>query len=138
MSNTAELLLNVAKHMKYQLNQALAATGGTAQQFALMQAISRLTAAQGKPPIAAQLTDELDMDKPTVAAILTRLRKKELVRRNLSPTDHRAYQLTLTARGQAELNRDVQTADEVLRAFLAPLPPAQQAKLAALLQQLMK
>lgn len=68
--NTGYLIINIAKKLKYQLNQVLQEQGITIQQWAVLQQITKQAATM------TELAWQLDMDKPTVSGIVHRLTTK--------------------------------------------------------------
>lgn len=117
--NTAYLLMSISKKLRYELNIALQSINLTAQQFSILQMINQLSCHQDVN--AVDLVNHLDMDKPTVSGILSRLEKKGLIFRNPHPSDRRALIIILSKEGQLKLNGCILIADKVLSDFLAPL-----------------
>lgn len=77
---------------------ALAETGVTAAQAAVMHVISRTPGATQK-----QVADQLKQKEPAVTAMVGRLMEGGFLARAPSPTDGRAWALRLTTRGEAAL-----------------------------------
>ncbi len=117
--NVAYLLMSVSKKLKYDLNLALQTIEMTAQQFSVLQHIAQLSKYQAVSAI--NLAHHLDMDKPTISGILSRLEKKGLVLKESHPEDKRAYVLKLSEDGLLKLKDCTVIADRVLNEFLTPL-----------------
>lgn len=97
--------------------------------FTLPQARVLYELAKGETPTAAALTRELGMDKAHLSRLLSRLRARGLVASRVSPDHAKHRLLSLTAAGRrafASLERDT---NAQMQALLAPLAPAQQARL---------
>ena len=72
MENTGYLIMNSSKKLTYELNTTLRSGDLTAPQWAVIQQIHRFEE-KVTPITAKQLTKLLEMDKPTVSAIIKRL-----------------------------------------------------------------
>lgn len=131
MPDIGYLLINHAKRLKAAQNHALEASNITVSQWALLAALARVTTAT-----AAELAAALDMDKPTVSGIVSRLTTKGLIAQNPKPSDRRARVLSLTPQGQATYTHCAQVAKQTVAAYLTPLAAEQQHQLQALLTQL--
>lgn len=117
--NTAYLLMSVSKKLRYELNIALNTTDITAQQFSVLQHIHTLS--KNQEVNASILSHCLDMDKPTTSGIISRLEKKNLLKRETHPKDKRASIILLTPTGKEKLKACIVIADDVLLNFLTPL-----------------
>ncbi|MDH6365310.1 DNA-binding MarR family transcriptional regulator [Enterococcus sp. PF1-24] len=131
--NTAFLLLNTAKNLKYGLNRTLETYNITAQQWAVIQRLSQVA---NENITAQQLSQDLEMDKQTISEIVKRLESKQLLIREKNPNDRRAYQLKLSKIGIQALTQYQEVSQTVLEAFLSPLTAAEQAQLQKLLFKL--
>jgi DNA-binding MarR family transcriptional regulator/N-acetylglutamate synthase-like GNAT family acetyltransferase len=106
------------------LNEKLLGSGLTLPEVRLLYEL-----AQRDRPTASELGRELRLDPGYLSRLVDRLRRRNLIERKPSPTDHRQALLRLTRKGQetfASLNR--RSHDEI-SAMLAPLPPADQRRL---------
>lgn len=135
MENTGYLIMNSSKKLTYELNTTLRSGDLTAPQWAVIQQIHRFEE-KVTPITAKQLTKLLEMDKPTVSAIIKRLEQKTFVKRIQSSTDSRVYYLSLTPQGNQAYEFGKQISESVLSDFLAPLSEDNQQLLNQLLQQL--
>ncbi|MDT2736819.1 MarR family transcriptional regulator [Enterococcus pseudoavium] len=135
MENTGYLIMNSSKKLTYQLNTALREGELTAPQWAVIQQIRRFERTN-QTITANQLTKLLEMDKPTISAMIKRLEQKKFISRIQSPLDSRAYYLRLTVQGKQAYEFGKAISDEVLSSFLAPLSEAEQQRLNQLLEQL--
>lgn len=131
--NTGYLLMNVSKKLRYRLNQQLVQLDLTAQQWAVIQQLHQMA----HQAVSAQvLTERLDMDKPTISAIIKRLELKDILYRKKNTVDSRVYDLFLTAKGQTIFESARELSDVTLTEFLARLSETQQQELNQLLQKL--
>lgn len=131
MTDLGYTLIILTKQLKIALNRALAAHDVTITQWALIAGLHR-----NGPQTAAVLGAAVEMDKPTVSAVVQRLLAKDLITRKPKPGDMRAKVLTLTAAGEDAYVACAAIADAVVDDFLAPLAPAERAQLMALLTTL--
>ncbi|WDF83252.1 MarR family transcriptional regulator [Lacticaseibacillus pabuli] len=124
--------MSTSKKMKSALKRALSESGITISQWAVLAALSR----KERPVTAAELSVELDMDKPTVSGIVHRLIAKALVAEEASATDGRARDLVLTTAGVHTFQQCAAVAGMTSTWFLQPLSIAEQNELAKLLAKL--
>lgn len=136
MNNTGYLIMQLAKQMRYQLNQRLLAQGLTVQQWAVMQQMSLWQERTETVPTANQLCQQLDMDKPTMSGIVRRLTAKQFIEQHPNPDDQRAKLLQLTSEGTVALHAGQQVSDEVLALSLQALTASEQHMLQQLLRKL--
>jgi DNA-binding MarR family transcriptional regulator len=85
---------------------------------------------------AGQLTRELLVTAGNVTGIVDRLEQLGLVQRRRLPEDRRAVQVRLTARGRRLMTRVLPAHRRQVQSLLAPLPPADLARLRDLLGRL--
>jgi DNA-binding MarR family transcriptional regulator len=85
---------------------------------------------------AGQLTRELLVTAGNVTGIVDRLEQLGLVQRRRLPEDRRAVQVRLTARGRRLMARVLPAHRRQVQSLLAPLPPADLARLRDLLGRL--
>jgi len=88
----------------------------TPRQYAVMAAISR-----NKLPSQTDLVGMTGVDRSTLADIVRRLVQRRLVHRRRAKNDARAYQLSLTARGEEELQQASAAASETDETLLSML-----------------
>ncbi|GEL94057.1 MarR family winged helix-turn-helix transcriptional regulator [Cellulomonas composti] len=84
-----------------------------------------------------ELADRLGLDKSTMSGLVARAERRGLVERDRNPHDGRVVEISLTAEGERFARRVEQQAREVLTPALDRLPPARQAQLAELLDELL-
>lgn len=125
MENTGYLLMNISKKMRYELNQALKTVDLTAPQWAVLQQLER----QDCSVSANELTKRLEMDKPTLSAIIKRLEQKQLLYKEKNPADQRISYLHLTKAGRELMKKGQQISDTVLHSFLIKLSADEQTQL---------
>ena len=111
----------------FQARTQAAGVDMTSVQFAALDGV------QQQPGIdQASLAAAISFDRATIGGVIDRLEAKGLVRRDVSPDDRRARQLTLTPEGE-RLLAAVRPVVEALQAeILAPLTPAEQRSFTAL------
>lgn len=131
MPDIGYLLINHAKQLKTAQTHALESSNITVSQWALLAALARATSAT-----AAELAAALDMDKPTMSGIVSRLVAKKMISKSPKPTDRRASLLKLTELGRTTYAQCAQIAQKTAAAYLAPLTASQQRQLQTLLTQL--
>lgn len=130
--NTAYLLLNASKKLKYNLNQTMEHYGLTAQQWAVIQRIGQ----SEESLTAGQISQSLDIDKQTLSGIIKRLEEKNLIVRHRVPTDRRAFLLHLSSDEEKDLRLYKKASEEVLEQFLSPLTLTERETLDHLLSKL--
>lgn len=135
MENTGYLIMNSSKKLTYELNTALREKNLTAPQWAVLQQLKRFEDTN-QSITAIQLTKLLEMDKPTISAIIKRLEQKTLINRRKSHHDNRSYDLYLTKTGKEVYEFAKKISDEVLKGFVQPLSSEEQELLNTLLQKL--
>ena len=115
LSHTPFLLMKAARILRNALEKALAESGITAPQFSLLKQIEqddgRMT--------AARAADILQIDRPTVSAVLRRLEDKGMVARTALPTDRRAELLSLTESGRAAVVAATHVTDRLAQEMAA-------------------
>ncbi len=132
--NIAFLIMSVAKKLKYDLNQALQDFDITAQQFAVLQNIDRLSKTQ--IVTAKELIPLLDMDKPTISGIISRLISKNMVQKEQNPLDKRSFGLILTKKGEQTLASCYNIADTILDEHLTQITEEESRVLRGILTKL--
>lgn len=105
--------------------------GPTSMQFAALVTLWQ------RGPLSQNLLGRLlAMDPPTVKGVVARLMARGLVERRRDAADARLLRVALTPAALAALPGWVEKAKAITAATLAPLPPAEQARVAALLRRL--
>jgi len=105
--------------------------GPTSMQFAALVTLWK------RGPLSQNLLGRLlAMDPPTVKGVVARLMARGLVERRRDAADARLLRVALTPAAMAALPGWVERAKAITAATLAPLPPAEQARVAALLRRL--
>ncbi len=99
--------------------EEVATDGLTPRQFAVLVAVK-----QHEGLSQTDLVERTGIDRSTLADIMRRMLKKDLVRRRRTKTDARAYSVRLTSRGRAALASAVPAATNADARLLAALPPA--------------
>lgn len=135
MANAGYMLMNVAKRMRYDLNESLAAVDLTAAQWAVLGQVSRSAGAK-QVVSAADMTTMLGMDKPTVSAIVRRLVQKGLLERRPRPSDGRAFDLFLTDAGVKACLEAMRRSDAVLDDYIQLLTPQERQEFDTILTKL--
>jgi DNA-binding MarR family transcriptional regulator len=105
--------------------------GPTSMQFAALVTLWR------RGPLSQNLLGRLlAMDPPTVKGVVTRLMARGLVERRRDAADARLLRVALTPAALAALPGWVERAKAITAATLAPLPPAEQARVVGVLRRL--
>lgn len=84
-----------------------------------------------------QLGDELDVDRSTIADLVARMVRNELIERSDDPVDKRSYVLFLTPAGKKQLSTLRPRVEQVERILIAKLTPAEGRELRRLLMALL-
>ena len=103
----------------------------TPVQFALL-----LAAAQEPGLDQRTLAARIGFDTSTIGAVVDRLERRGMVRRDASPDDRRVRLLSLTADGDALLADAMPAMLKAQRRIVAPLPPADRQRFLAMLHTL--
>lgn len=87
-----------SKLLRHALNKELQKENLTISQFAVLKDIDMNTGGNKNVDgiIAVEIAERLDMDKPTISAIVQRLTEKDYLERLPNPKDKRSYLLNLT------------------------------------------
>lgn len=101
-------------------------------QFGVLTVLDRLPAASQH-----DLCDELDLDRSTIADIVSRLERNGLIERRRDATDRRRNQLALTEEGAARLEELRPRAEQVEHLLTDGLTAAERRDLRALLQKVL-
>lgn len=91
--------------LKNRLNKELEIEGITASQFAALKDIEMNSYKDGIEVgvTAVEISERLDMDKPTISGIINRLIDKEYVKKQPHPSDKRSFILKLTKESKIKL-----------------------------------
>ena len=101
------------------------------KRYAVLAAI-----AESDRPSQQHVAAALGIDRATLVALADDLDAQQLIRRDRSDSDRRAYALTLTSQGAAILKRADALMDQCEEEFTGVLAPAERAQLADLLARL--
>ncbi len=81
------------------------------------------------PVVQQELAERVRIDRTTMMQVANTLLSAGLVMRQAHPTDGRAWVLSLTPKGERTAIEVGRRIDTVQRAFMAKLPPSEQARL---------
>jgi MarR family transcriptional regulator, temperature-dependent positive regulator of motility len=104
----------------------------TSVQYAALEILHRTPGVNQR-----QLGDELDVDRSTIADLVARMVRNELVERSDDPVDKRSYVLFLTAAGKKQLSNLRPRVEEVERILTAKLTASEARELRRLLSALL-
>ncbi|WP_413195086.1 MarR family winged helix-turn-helix transcriptional regulator [Pararobbsia alpina] len=104
----------------------------TSVQYAALEVLQRTPGVNQR-----QLGDELDVDRSTIADLVARLVRNELVERKDDPVDKRSYVLYLTSAGKKQLATLRPRVEEVERILTARLTHEERMELRRLLSTLL-
>lgn len=104
----------------------------TSVQYAALEIL------QGTPGVnQRQLGDELDVDRSTIADLVARMVRNEMIERSDDPDDKRSYVLFLTLAGKNQLSKLRLRVEQVERILTAKLTPVEVLELRRLLLALL-
>ncbi|MCA9766391.1 MAG: MarR family transcriptional regulator [Carnobacterium sp.] len=105
-----------SKLLKNKLNKELETEDITVSQFATIKDIERNSFKNGSEVgvTAVEISERLDMDKPTISGIINRLIDKKYVRKYPNPNDKRSFILKLTKEAKKKLPKLEEINDKVL------------------------
>lgn len=126
------LISQVSAHAHRLLTERLATAGARGYHFRLLAALEEFG-----PSSQASLGRRTDLDRSDVAAAISQLTGRKLVRRATDPADRRRNVVTITASGRAHLRRLDTLLAEVQDQLLAPLSPAERQALADMLTRVL-
>ena len=112
--------------------QSEVSTEITSVQYAALEILQRTPGVNQR-----QLGDELDVDRSTIADLVARMVRNELIERSDDPVDKRSYVLFLTAAGKKQLSILRPRVEEVERILTAKLTPRESVELRRLLAALL-
>jgi DNA-binding MarR family transcriptional regulator len=123
---TAELGWVTHRHQ----TQRLKAFDLTVPQFMTMRALAQT----GETCTMSELAEMALQVSATLTGIINRLEERGLVERLLNPADRRSFRVSLTAAGEALLDKIAQQKRSHLQAYLSHLPTEKRQELLSLLQ----
>jgi MarR family transcriptional regulator, lower aerobic nicotinate degradation pathway regulator len=126
------LISQVAAHAHRLLAGRLATAGARGYHFRLLAAL-----AEFGPASQVSLGRRAQLDRSDVAAAVSELAGRNLVRRAADQTDHRRNIITITASGQAHLRRLDTLLADVQDTLLAPLSPGERQELTGMLTRVL-
>lgn len=112
--------------------QTSVSTEITSVQYAALEILHRTPGVNQR-----QLGDELDVDRSTIADLVARMVRNELVERSDDPVDKRSYVLFLTSAGKKQLATLRPRVEEVERILTTRLTAAEVRELQRLLSALL-
>lgn len=127
------LLNKVTRQFRLRLADALADTGLTPQQAAVLMAIARSVDARATPRVIAE---SIDTDQATTSGLLERLARDGWVLAEPNPQDGRSRLIGLTAQAEGALPQVLAAADSVSSDATACLSAAEVETLGDLLGRL--
>lgn len=112
--------------------QSQVSTEITSVQYAALEVLHRTPGVNQR-----QLGDELDVDRSTIADLVARMVRNELIERSNDPVDKRSYVLFLTPVGKKQLSTLRPRVEEVERILTAKLSSLETQELRRLLLALL-
>jgi MarR family transcriptional regulator, temperature-dependent positive regulator of motility len=112
--------------------QSEVSTEITSVQYAALEILQRTPGVNQR-----QLGDELDVDRSTIAELVARMVRNELIERSDDPVDKRSYVLSLTSAGKKQLATLRPRVEQVERILTARLSAAEGRELRRLLLALL-
>ncbi|WP_084191817.1 MarR family winged helix-turn-helix transcriptional regulator [Tissierella creatinophila] len=105
MMNIGFILNYCSKLLRNRLNRELEKEDITLSQFATIKDIEMNSFKYGQEVgvTAVEISERLDMDKPTISGIINRLVDKDYVKKLSNPNDKRSFILKLTDKSKAKL-----------------------------------
>ena len=114
------MLWRVSNLWQRHIRAALEPLGLTHVQFVLLASLGWLT--QHNQPISqVQLANHIEIDVMMTSQVLRTLEAKGLVRRSPSPTDKRAFELSLSNEGLVVANQATQLVEQADKEFFSGL-----------------
>ncbi|OLS03147.1 multiple antibiotic resistance protein MarR [Tissierella creatinophila DSM 6911] len=103
--NIGFILNYCSKLLRNRLNRELEKEDITLSQFATIKDIEMNSFKYGQEVgvTAVEISERLDMDKPTISGIINRLVDKDYVKKLSNPNDKRSFILKLTDKSKAKL-----------------------------------
>ena len=125
------LLGAASRSSKRIFDQTLRKYDITAVQWAVLKYLEEEGAKQ-----QTQIADELYMDKASVGTIIEKLMKKELIEREVSEEDRRAYQVRLTENAYGVVEEITPVAVQINEESCGDMSPGERLMLMELLQKI--
>lgn len=102
MNNLGYLLMKVSKELRYTLTKELTLYGLTTPQWAVLKGLEMEEEVNSSFSMrtAVEIAAKLDLDKPTISGIVSRLYEKGLLIKEPHPNDKRASILFLTPKAK--------------------------------------
>jgi DNA-binding MarR family transcriptional regulator len=104
----------IRRRIKQAVLARVAGSGLSAQQFWFLVAVSEVPGTS-----LAELGERLHCDPPTASRVVSALRRRRLLRRDVDPADRRRSRLVLTAAGERLAGELAPVAREIRRAVVA-------------------
>ena len=124
---TVGLFIEAYDGLVAELGAVHAAHGLTGTDF---DTLLRLARSPGRRLRMCDLAAQIALTNSAVTRIVDRLERRDLVRRQVSPSDRRSFEVALTEAGRKLLRADVpRLLETIQRAFIDPLTPEQLAAL---------
>ena len=133
LTDVGYLLNKATRHLRMRLAEALAGTGLTPQQAAVLLAIGRSVDGRLTP---RNIAESVDTDQATISGLLERLTRDGWLRSEPNPDDGRSRLVGLTEKAEQTLPTVLGAADQVSRAATASLSADEVRKLRELLGRL--
>jgi DNA-binding MarR family transcriptional regulator len=131
VASTAFLLKRLGFRAKEQAMSAYEATGLSPYHHAVLVALD-----EDAHETQGSIADALGYDRGQLVGLLDELEERDLVERRRDPQDRRRQIVSMTPAGKKALGRLRAVSQRLEEEFLAPLGPAEQRRLHALLLQL--
>lgn len=96
-------LLYYCLNMRRQLNKLIISGSLTPGEYLILRHAAGANRIQDKVVRAADLSELLELSRPSITRILNGLEKRHLITRTIDPEDRRSINIELTAAGEAAL-----------------------------------
>lgn len=117
-------LIRRAQHLHVAIWARVVSTEISSVQYSILVVLDQRGEASQR-----ELCDEVGLDRSTVADLVRRMQRRDLVERRRSPEDARRNTVTLTAQGRSERERLRPLVDQVQRELAGSLSPADRSAL---------
>jgi len=125
-------LIRRAQQLHVAVWARVVSTETSSVQYSILAVLDRLGGASQK-----ELCDEVDLDRSTIADLVSRMERRGLIARRRDPRDARRNTVTLTAAGLAERRRLAPLVAEVQVELTAALDPDDRAALEGILRRML-
>jgi MarR family transcriptional regulator, organic hydroperoxide resistance regulator len=129
------LVWHLSTRWRVAVDRALAPLGITNADYSLLASLFALTRADTRPS-QRELADFAGLEVMYVSKLVRSLEHSGLLRRNDHPHDPRAFELALTARGEALAERGAEVVRALYDQLLSPLGGRSSKRTAALMETL--